>query len=180
MYFVVLGIIIFILIFIIIEVSFYNKFQMIRIRISEAENNIDILLQKKFQLLERTIKIIEEENSKYQDEGLLTDLVKIKNKKINNFMLNKELESIVAEYRSLLDLDSKLSEINSIRNINFELVEVDNELNAAKKYYNEHIIHYNKLIRCFPSNIVAKLYSYTTKDFYSDEKIEIFEILKQK
>ena len=62
MYFIIFGIVIFILIFIIIEVVFYNKFQMARIRISEAENNIDILLQKKFQLLERAIKIIEEKS----------------------------------------------------------------------------------------------------------------------
>ena len=87
---------------------------------------------------------------------------------------------MIAEYKSLLDLDSKVSEISSIININFELVEIDNELNAAKKYYNEHIVSYNKLIRSIPSNIVAKLYHYTVKDFYSDEKIEIFEILKEK
>ena len=180
MYFVILGIIILVLVFIIIEVSFYNKFQMTRIRISEDENNIDILLQKKFQLLERSIKIIEDTDSKYQEDALSTKLVKIKNKKINNFELNKDLEKIVAEYRSLLDLDSKMSEVSSIININFELIEVDNELNAAKKYYNEHIVSYNKLIRSVPSNIVAKLYHYSTKDFYSDEKIEIFEILKEK
>ena len=180
MYFVILGIIILVLIFLMIEVSFYNKFQMVRIRISEAENNIDILLQKKFQLLERAIKIIEDFDSKYQEEEISTKLVKIKNKKVNNFELNKELEKMIAEYKSLLDLDSKVSEISSIININFELVEIDNELNAAKKYYNEHIVSYNKLIRSIPSNIVAKIYHYTVKDFYSDEKIEIFEILKEK
>lgn len=180
MLFIILGIIILVSIILIIEVSFYNKFQMTIIRISEAENNIDILLQKKFQLLERSIKIIEETDSKYQEDGLSTKLVKIKNKKINNFELNKELEKIVAEYRSLLDLESKLGEISGIININFELIEVDNELNAAKKYYNEHIVSYNNLIRCFPSNIVAKLYRYRTKDFYKDEKIEILEILKEK
>lgn len=180
MYFLILGLIILILLFFIIEVSFYNKFQMVRIRISEAENNIDILLQKKFQLLERAMKIIGDFDSKYQEDEISTKLVKIKNKKVNNFELNKELEKMIAEYKSLLDLDSKASEINSIININFELIEIDNELNAAKKYYNEHIVTYNKLIRSIPSNIVAKLYHYTVKDFYSDEKIEIFEILKEK
>ena len=180
MYFIVLGIIVLVLVFLIIEVSFYNKFQMARIRISEAENNIDILLQKKFQLLERGVKIIEDTDKKYQEDAILTNLVKIKNKKINNFELNKELEKAIVEYRSCVDLDSKLSAVSGIVNINFELIEIDNELNAAKKYYNEHIVSYNKLIRCFPSNLVASVYHYQTKDFYSNEKVEIFEILKQK
>lgn len=180
MYYLIFAIIILLLIFILIEVVFYNKFQMVRIRISEAENNIDILLQKKFQLLERSIKIIEETDNKYQEEGISTDLVKLKNKKVNNFELNKELEKIIAEYRGLLDLDTKLSEINGVVGLNFDLTEIDSELTAAKKYYNEHIVSYNKLIRCFPSNIVAKIYHYRNKDFYSDEKVEIFEILKEK
>lgn len=179
MYFVIWGLIVFFLAFLLIEVILYNQFQMVRIRISEAENNIDILLQKKCQLLERGVKIIEESDKKYQKEPILTNLVKIKNKKINNFELNKELEKAIAEYKSCIDLDSSLSEISGIVNIGFELIEIDNELNAAKKYYNEHIVSYNKLIRCFPSNIIAKLYHYTSKDFYSNEKVEIFEILKE-
>ena len=180
MYYVVFGIVILILVFLIIEVNFYNQFQMARIRISEAENNIDNLLQKKFQLLERVVKIIEDADARYQEEDLSTKLVKLKNKKINNFELNNELEKILAQYRGLLDLDSKISEINGIVNLNFEIIDVDNELMAAKKYYNEHIVSYNKLVRSIPSNIVAKIYHYHNKDFYSDEKVEIFEILKKK
>lgn len=180
MYFIIWISIVLILVFLLIEVVFYNKFQMARIRISEAENSIDILLQKKYQLLERSLKIIEDTDDKYKEEPILTNLVKIKNKKINNFELNKELDKAIAEYRGCLDLDTKLLEISGISNINFELIEIENELNAAKKYYNEHIVSYNRLIRSIPSNLVAKLYHYTTKDFYSNEKIEIFEILKEK
>ncbi len=180
MVYIIGGTISIILIFILIEVIYYNRFQLIRIRISEAENNIEILLQKKFQLLERTIKIFVDYNSKYDKDGYLDNLIKIKNKKINNFELNKELEKAIAEYKGLMDLDSGLREIESLRKINFELIEIDNDLNAAKKFYNDNIISYNKLIRCFPSNIVSKVYNYQMKDFYSDEKVEIFEILKEK
>ena len=52
---------------------------MARIRISEAENNIDILLQKKLTLLERTVKIIEDFDPKYQEDQILSGLLKIKN-----------------------------------------------------------------------------------------------------
>ena len=51
MYYIIVGILILVLIILLIEVVYYNKFQMARIRISEAENNIDILLQKKLALL---------------------------------------------------------------------------------------------------------------------------------
>lgn len=180
MYLIVVSCIILILVFLLIEVVFYNRFQLVNIRIEEAENSIDILLQKKFQLLERTVKIITEANQKYIEEGVLENLVKIKNKKISNFDLNQELEKALAEYRGLIDLDHTLREMNTLNRINLDLVEVDNDLTAAKKYYNEHIVAYNKLIRCLPSNLVARILHYHTKEFYSEEKVEVLEILKEK
>lgn len=180
MYYAIFAIVVFCLLFLIIETNFYNKFQISRIRISEAENNIDILLQKKLILLERTIKIIEETDEKYKEEQVLLDIIKIKNKKLNNFELNKELDKALIEYRGLLDLDSRLSEIESIGQINYDLTNIENDLIAAKKYYNDTIVSYNKLVRCCPSNLVGKLFHYKSKDFYSDEKQEVFEILKKK
>ena len=154
MYYIIVGILILVLIILLIEVVYYNKFQMARIRISEAENNIDILLQKKLALLERTVKIIEDFDPKYQEDQILSGLLKIKNRKLNNFELNKELEK--------------------------QMADIDNDLIAAKKYYNDTIISYNKLVKCFPSNFVALIFHYPRKEFYADEKVEIFEILKEK
>ena len=140
MYYIIVGILILVLIILLIEVIYYNKFQMARIRISEAENNIDILLQKKLTLLERTVKIIEDFDPKYQEDQILSGLLKIKNKKLNNFELNKELEKQMAEYKGLLDLESRLKEVDALNTINFDLIDIDNDLIAAKKYYNDTII----------------------------------------
>ncbi len=180
MYYIIVGVLILILILFLIEVIYYNKFQMARIRISEAENNIDILLQKKLTLLERTAKIIEEFDPKYQEDQIFSGLLKIKNKNLNNFELNKELEKEMAEYKGLLDLESRLKEIENLNTINFDLTDIENDLVAAKKYYNDTIISYNKLVKCFPSNLVALIFHYSRKEFYADEKVEIFEILKEK
>lgn len=180
MYYVVFGIVVLILLFTILEVVFYNNFQIAIIRISEAENNIDILLQKKLVLLERVIKVIEESDEKYKEEQVLINVIKLKNRKVNNFELNRELDKALAEYKGLIDLDSKLGEIESLMNINYDLTDVDNDLIAAKKYYNDTIISYNKLIRCFPSNIVGSLCRYKRKEFHSEEREEVYEILKKK
>ena len=68
--------------------------------------------------------------------------------------------------------------MDSIKSINEELVVIDNDLNASKKYYNDNIVLYNNLVRCLPSNIVALIFKYKKKDFFKEEKIETLEILK--
>lgn len=179
MYYVIVAVIALIMIFIMIEISFYNKFQLLKIKISEALNNMDILFEKKFNLLERCASIIKENNKKYKEELILDNLVKIKNQKINRFDLNKELMIALRDYHSLLDLDKKLASIESLKNINEDLIDIDNDLNASKKYYNDNIVLYNNLIKCFPSNIVAKIFKYKKEEFFKEEKIETLEILKE-
>lgn len=180
MYYVIVGIISILMLFLILEVSYYNKFQLFHIKISEALNNIDILFEKKLNLLDRCVTIIKDSNKKYKDEDLLDNLVKIKNQKFNRFDLNKELTIALREYYALLDLDQKLAENSSLKNINEDLIDIDNDLNAAKKYYNDNIVMYNNIVKCFPSNLVAILFHYKKKEFFKEEKIETLEILKEK
>lgn len=180
MYYIIVALVALIMIFIMVEINFYNKFQLLKIKISEALNNLDILFEKKFNLLERCVNIIKENNKKYKEEELLDNLVKIKNKKINRFELNRELTIAFREYHAILDLDKKLASIDSLKNINEDLIDIDNDLNAAKKYYNDTIVLHNNLVKCFPSNIVAKIFKYKKEDFFKEEKIETLEILKEK
>lgn len=179
MYYIVVAIIALIMVFVMIEISYYNKFQLLNIKISEAFNNIDILFEKKLNLLERCVNIIKDNNKKYKDEILLDNLIKIKNQKVDRFDLNRELTFALREYHSILDLDKKLSEIETLKNINEDLIDIDNNLNAAKKYYNDNVVLHNNLVNCFPSSIVAKLFHYKKKDFFKEEKIETLEILKE-
>ena len=168
MYYVIVAICALIMIFIMIEIGFYNQFQLLKIKISEAFNNIDILFEKKLNLLERTVTIIKENNKKYKDAQLLDNLVKIKNKKLSRFDLNHELTIALREYHSLLDLDKKLSEIEALKNINEDLIDIDNDLNAAKKYYNDNIVLYNNLVSSIPSSIVAYLFHYKKEEFFKE------------
>lgn len=179
MYYAVITIIALIMIFIIFEISLYNKFQLLKIKITEALNNMDILFEKKFNLLERCTNIIKENNNKYKEDLILDNLLKIKNQKLDRFELNRELTIALRDYYALLDLDKKLANIDALKNINEDLVDIDNDLNASKKYYNDNIVLYNKLVKSFPSNIVAKIFKYRNEDFFKEEKIETLEILKE-
>ena len=54
------------------------------------------------------------------------------------------------------------------------------ELTAAIKFYNDGVVVFNKLISSFPSNILAFFKRYKKKEFYNNEKREIFDILNNK
>lgn len=179
MYYLMVLIFILVMLFLIVEVSYYNKFQLLKIKINESLNNIDILLEKKLNLLERCIAIIKDSDKKYKDEIILENLSKIKNKKLDRFELNKELMIALRDYYSIIDLDLKLASIEAIQNIGYNIVDVENDLNAAKNYYNDNIVSYNQLVKGFPSSIVGRVFHYTVENFFKEEKLETLEILKE-
>ena len=166
-------------IFLMIEINNYNKFQILKTKISEAYNSMDILFEKKANLLERAINIIKENNKQYKENLLLDNLTKIKSKKLDRFELNHELTLAFRDYKGILDLDKKIASLDSLKAINEELVVIDNDLNASKKYYNDNIVLYNNLAKCLPSNIVAFIFKYKKQEFFKEEKIETLEILKE-
>lgn len=173
--------IIIIIFFIVISLLFsifiinYNKFQTAIIKISEAEENINILLKKKLELISRVKNFIEDKKEDYK----ITGLEKLEKQELNTFELNVELEKYNKKIMEITDYDKSVifddDEILVIK----ELYNINTECLASERYYNDNVVTYNNLIKCFPSNIIAKICKYKFKDFYSNEKEEIFEILKQ-
>ncbi len=158
-------------------ITIYNKFQLAIIKIDEAENNIDILLEKKLDHLERIANLFE--GKLKEDDPPFLDIQKFKSKKLTHFQMRDALERKIKELNEILDRHGDLEELENVKNLLEELTDINTDLDAAIRYYNDNVILLNKLIRCFPSNIMGLCLHYQVKEFYSDEKEEMFEILKK-
>ncbi len=164
------------IIFIVLIIVSNNKFQLSIIKIEEAENNVDIFLQTKKDLLERTSPII---IKSLKVEDFLPELSTISND-FNNFELFDLLKKSYNKLFETLDENDKLSKNKKL----IELIDKinNNEINlmAAIKFYNDSVVSFNSLVVTFPGSIVAFFKKYQKKDFYNNEKREIYEILNEK
>lgn len=165
---VILGII---LLFVVI---IHNKFQLAIIKIEEAENNIDMLLHKKLDLLGRTSPIIKKE---LKLDNFLDDLVEKSSDNVNLFELNSLLQDSYNTFLRTLDDNEKLFKSDALATIIDDIGENEIDLVAAIKYYNDGVVGFNKLVSSFPSCCFAFLRGYKKKDFYKDEEKEISDIL---
>lgn len=173
--YIILAIITLLLVVVFLYIVNYNKFQVAIIKISEAEENINILLDKKFELLVRISKFLENKKEKNK----LSGIEKLDKNDLNTFDLNTELDKYNKKLIEITDYDKEVVFDDKEKKVLDELSSVNIDCLAAEKYYNDNVTIYNKLIKCFPSNIVSKICKYKLKDFYSNEKEEIFEILKK-
>lgn len=177
MFEIILGIIVVISLLLIFIIIIHNKFQFVIIEMEEAENNIDVLLHKKLDLLVRSIPIVKKE---LKLEEFLEDLEEKKDMDVSLFELNTILKKNHDVFNKVLDDNEKLFKSDSLSVIINDINSNEIDLVAAIKFYNDGVVFFNKLVSSFPSNIFAFFKRYKKKEFYSNEKKEIFDILNDK
>ena len=150
-------------------VSVYNHFQSFIIRINEAENFIDTTLRKRYDLLNKSINIIKAHTK--EKANILETIDKMKSKKLSNFELDRQLYEAINEFNKYKE-NEDLSNNEEFLKIDLGLFESESEIVAARKYYNDIISDYNKLVLSFPQNIVAKICKYKKRTYYDGKDLD--------
>ena len=157
----------------------YNQFQVLIIRINEAESNIDAVLRKRFDLLNKSIDVIKA-NTK-TEENVLEQIVKLRSRKLSNFELDRKLYDALKEFEKYKEEYPKLKSTEAFMKIDISLNESEAEIVALRKYYNDIITDYNKLVKAFPTNIIALIFKFKSKLYFdgkdmNDEIVDDFKL----
>lgn len=165
--------VLFIIIFSIFLIS-KNKFQVLLVKINEADDNIDSLLRKKHEILLNIGNFIKDKTK----EKTFDSLLDIDVDSIDSFELSDQLARFDQKVIEFMDYnkdinfdEEELNDFESFTDINIECL-------ATQKYYNDNVDIFNKLLGEFPMNMYAKIKRFKEKETYLDEKEEVFEILK--
>ena len=163
----------------IIYIIFYNNLQAYKIKINESEGIIDELLRKKYDTLNLLRDVIIDETklpSKTFDE-----YKKLKELNISSF----DLERSLTEYNRLINKIQndyeELSKDTRFNNYYSDIYKVNEKLEAAKSFYNKYTSLLNKLVKSFPSNIIAHIHHMKVQAFFDgkdmfDEDIKDFKL----
>ncbi len=173
---IILGVIVVICLLLMVIVVYSNKFQLVIIKIDKAEEDISIYLDKKKELLDRTRPIIKKE---LKLDSFLDELDNSFDD-VNNFDEHDTLKKAYNELFKTLDENEKLFKSEALVSILEELNDNEEYIVGAIKFYNDTVVEFNQLRMAFPSNVIGFFKRYKKKEFYNNEKREIFEILNEK
>ena len=157
----------------------YNNLQVNKIKINESESIIDELLRKKYDLL-NLIKSLVIEKTEIPEKAF-DEYKKIKDLNISSFDFERKL----TEYNNLVNkirMDYETLENDSrFKKYYDEMYDINEKLEAAKSFYNKYTSILNKIIKKFPSNIVAFIHHIKVQAFFDgkdmfDEDIKDFKL----
>ena len=180
---VLLGIVVIMCIVIGIYITYYNKLQDYVIRINEVESILDNNLREKYDNINKCVTLIKnnEAISDEKDKKMFEEIVKLRNRKISNFDLDRKLVEANNKFITLKEKYKELKSNKEIVNISKKIEELDENILVNREYYNKNIAEYNKLVTIFPTNIVARICKYEEKLYYdkkdmSDDDFDDFKL----
>ena len=174
----ILGIIIVVLIVIVaIAVAvLYNKFVTLRTRSEEAWSDIDVQLKRRYDLIPNLIETVkgyaEHEKEVFQKvteartQAMAAEGLEAQAGAEN--MLTGALKSLFAVSENYPDLKANENFLELQR----ELTDTENKIQAARRFYNTNVRELNIAVESFPSNIIAKWFSFAKKDFFELDEAE--------
>ena len=171
MIYLIIGLVLLIVLLLVINFLYYkNKFNFYFLKVEEADNNIELILEKKTEILLKMAKII--------DKDMEKELEELKKKEISKHQCYIELSSL--GNKLLKEADAEEYESNKkLNNLIGRFDDNECDLKGSLKYYNDNAVEINNYIHKFPSNIVSLFSHFKELDIYKIEKRESFAILSK-
>jgi LemA protein len=154
----------------VVVIVLYNRLIRSRNRVSTAWSDIDVQLQRRHDLIPQLVKAVDA-YAKYERATLeaVTELRAEAMRVVDIDARGKAEEELSAGVGRLLALAESYPDLKANENfmkLQAELVETEDYLQFARRYYNGSVRDYNTMTETVPSNIVASMFGFTQREFF--------------
>ena len=158
----------------------YNRLVRSRNRVSTAWSDIDVQLQRRHDLIPQLVRAVDAYAS--YEKATLEAVAELRAEAMRVVDVNArgEAEQALSEGVSrLLALAESYPDLKANKNfleLQAELVQTENYLQFARRYYNGSVRDYNTMIETVPSNLVASLFSFEPREFFQKTADEVANV----
>ena len=154
----------------------YNRLVRHKYLVRESWSGVDVQLKRRTDLIPNLVETIREYMK--HERKLLNEVTELRAKSMSARGIQKRGQAENALSRSLTDLFAvaeaypNLKANQNFLNLQNQLGEIEEQIQLARRYYNGTVRNLNILIESFPSNIVAKMFHFTKRDYFEIEETD--------
>ena len=171
---VALGIVLTIVILSIISL---NSLSVKRNQTDFAFSTIDVLLKKRYDLIPNLVETVR--GYAAHEQRLYEHIAKMRSQALRNgtnlgrrFEAETGLSQDVAQIFILSENYPELKADSHFRKLQVELIDIENQIAAARRFFNSSVNDYNDAIESFPSSVFASLMGMEEKAYFRAEVSE--------
>ncbi len=155
---------------IIIMISMYNKLISRKNAVDYANGAVDTMYKQRFDLIPNLVAAVKQYMQ--HESGLLERLTELRTKAISGTNLtaqernafDQQLGQAIKSFNVAVENYPNLKASEQFSQLQASLNECEAQLAAARRTYNAAVVDYNNAVEMFPTNIMAGMMNYKTKE----------------
>ena len=151
-------------------IAIYNSLVTLRQRVKNAWSQIDVQLQRRFDLIPNLVETVKgymghesevltkvtELRSSWANAKTVDEKAKLDNK------LSESLKTIIAVAEGYPDLKAN----QNFSELQTELTNTENKISYSRQFYNDTVTRYNTKLELFPSNVIASMFNFKSEELF--------------
>lgn len=160
-----------VLIFIFGTVLTYNRLVKLRNMVKEGWSGIDVQLKRRAALIPNLVETVK--GYVGHERSLLSEITELRSRSLQaqkvsekgqiENTLSKSLGSLMAVAEGYPDLKANQNFLEFQK----ELTDIEEQIQTARRYYNGTVRNLNIAVESFPSNLLARLFSFVQGEFFA-------------
>lgn len=153
----------------------YNSLVTLRVRVDEAWSDITVQLKRRADLIPTLVETVK--GYAAHEKGVFESVTQARAETIS---AQGPAEASVAEghmqqaLKSIFAVAEAYPQLQASQNflqLQSDLVDTENKIQAARRFFNGGVRELNTKIQIFPNNIFAKMFGFSQRDFFEVENV---------
>lgn len=162
----------------------FNSFVRLVNRVKEAWADIDVQLKRRYDLIPNLVEAVK--GYAAHEEGVFRKVTEARAQALSAQSVGDKEQAdnqVTAALKSIFAVAEaypQLRAVESFVNLQNELSDTENKIQAARRFYNSNVLALNTKTETFPSNLVAKVFNFRKKEFFELDNDQAKEPVKVK
>ncbi len=179
MLWIILGIIILLIIFVI---SVYNNLVRARQKVKNSWSQIDVQLQRRFDLIPNLVETVK--GYMTHENEVLTKVTELRTSWANASTVGQKAEldnQLSGALKTIMAVAENYPDLKANQNfseLQEELRNTENKISYSRQFYNDSVTIYNTKLEVIPSNIIASIFGFKAEELFKAESDEARKNIK--
>ena len=148
----------------------YNSLQTLKIRVDEAWSDITVQLKRRADLIPNLVNTVKgyaaHESEVFENVTKARAAVMGAQGVKDTASAESQFEGALGKLFAVAEAYPELKATENFQQLQAELVDTEDKIQASRRFYNTGVRDFNTKQTLFPSNIIAKMFHFTQREFF--------------
>ena len=152
-------------------VRIYNGLVYLKNQVSKSFSTVDVLLKKRWDLIPNLVAVVK--HHMQFEQQTLAEITRLRSQVMSGgvsddqrLTLENQITRSMGNVVALIENYPELKSDGQVNQLLESLNEIEEQISAARRFYNAAVTEYNNALEMFPSNIVASYMRYQQKELF--------------